>query len=238
LINLYRPPGENKKFWELLEEHLTQIKDKHKKRDIIMVGDFSIDLQLESMNSNRLIGKTLEFSLIQKITADTRITATHRSLIDHVYIKSKGDFSSKIITTDLSDNFVTLTTKNNTRVPKQKTNITKRWFTKQSYEHLQSLLGAEDWTQMNNLTADQAADYLERRITEHSDLVAPVLTKQIKVKKINQWTTQDIRTSLLDCSTLYKSAKKAKEKKLIDERIKTYKAYRKLLDKVTRAADH
>ena len=233
ILNIYRPPGDEEPFIDLLLENLKKIKKKYMTSDLQVVGDFNIDLSLETNQSTELISSMLEFNLVQQVTAYTRVTKTSRSLIDHVYIKTKGQFKTDVLITDLSDHYAVLSQRISTRINKAKTMVTKRWFTKEAYENLQVILAATDWSPMDNMNTDEAASYLEQQIIEASDIVAPILTKTIKIKKVNQWTTPGLRISLETNCRNYKSYKKLEKlKKDATEERNIYKAYKKVLSKV------
>ena len=235
VTNIYRPPGDQTTFFNYLEENLKKISEKTtKSEDMIITGDFNIDLTQQTRQSNNLLSSMLELDLTQRITTHTRVTDKTKTLIDHVYIKSKGNWQTDVITTDIADHLATLTTKTDNKVKKTKTQVTKRWFTPQAYEHIQTLLGAEDWSPMENMDTNDAANYLQSKIQEHSDTVAPILTKNMKVKKINQWTTKGIKISVKTCEKLYKAyIKKRKSNQIATLERQKHIKYKKILGKVT-----
>ena len=57
--------------------------------DIVMVGDFNIDLLQDNDHRDKLIEHTVIAGFIQQVTLPTRTTATSKSLIDHIFTKSK-----------------------------------------------------------------------------------------------------------------------------------------------------
>jgi hypothetical protein len=238
ITNIYRPPGDQTKFFEYLEDNLTKKEETKKPReDVIITGDFNIDLSQHTRQANILLSTTLEHDLTQRVTTHTRVTDKTKTLIDHVYIKTKGHWQTDVITTDIADHLATLTTRSNNKVKKPKTKITKRWFTPLAYEQLQTLLGAENWSPMNTMDTDDAAHYLQEKIQEHSDTVAPIQTKDIKIKKINQWTTKGIKISIKTCEKLYKSYIKKRNNNLIATIEKhKHKEYKRILKKVTNKA--
>lgn len=237
LTNLYRPPNNTDRFWEILNQNLEKIKENHKKEDKILIGDINIDLMKESQASNMIISCLLEYKMVQHVTIPTRIAANTRSLIDHAYIGSKKIFRSDVITTDISDHLATITYRTEGKTNKSRLKTTKRWFNPTAYDNLKLLLGAEDWSPMDNMNTDNAAEYLQTKINEYSDIVAPVTTKYIKVKKVNQWTTKGIKTSIVKCNKLYMNVVKKRKKGLIAvNEVIEYKKYKKILTKVNRKA--
>jgi exonuclease III len=231
ICNVYRPPGDVDMAIEALENNLNQLR-KYKCTDIIIVGDLNIDLSSTSTQANTLLSCTLGHEYLQLITEHTRVTERGESLIDHVYVKSNKLFESYVITTDLSDHYATATVITGTKVSNKKTEITKRWFTPETYTQLETLLTAHDWSPMDNLNTNEAAIHLEKTITEYCDLLAPVETRKLKTRRVNQWTTKGIMISLKHSSRLYKKYKKSKKPDMKSQ----YKNYKKLLDKVIKRA--
>jgi exonuclease III len=233
ICNVYRPPGDIRKSTDSLEQVIADIQQL-KGRDVILTGDFNVDLMNESIQANRLLNCTLQNDLIQLITAGTRQTDNKSTLIDHVYVNLKAcsSTSTYVITTDISDHFATLTTHSRNNKAKARQKVTKRWFTPVAYDMLSTMLEATDWSPMKDMNADEGANYLELKINEYSDIVAPIESKNIKKKKLNQWTTQGIRISLKQSAKLYKTSKKSPTE---DNKLK-YKRYKRLLDKVNKKA--
>ena len=195
-----------------------------------MVGDFNIDLLQDNNNRDKLIDSTVQLGFIQQVTLPTRVTDTSKSLIDHVYTKSKNTIATDVIASDISDHFLTLTTYSNNSSKRAKTSITKRWLTFDSYAQLQQLLKAENWDCMEAMSLEESTNYLTNKINEGLDIVAPIETKQIGKKPINLWTPAGARVSLKKSNQLYKKYKKnpTAEKK------SEYKKDKKKLDKLLR----
>ena len=230
IINVYRPLGDIGIFFNTLESNLEEICSKFPTHTIIMVGDFNIDLAKSSMNTNTLIETTLGFQLIQQVTLPTRVTSNSSTLIDHVYTKSKRTLKTDVVLTTISDHYATLTSFNDLLVKRKDIKVTKRWFVKDTYDKLATILGATDWTEMSEMSCDQAATHLEMKITEALDIVAPIETKLVKTRIENQWTTLGIKTSLFMAMKLYKKFKRSKNSIHGAE----YKHYKKILSKVIR----
>ena len=60
---------------------------------------------------------------------------------------------------------------------------------------------------METMSADVVAMYLETKIMKALDEVAPVMKKEVSVKKINQWSTSGIIASTKTLYMLYKEVK-------------------------------
>ena len=80
----------------------------------------------------------------------------------------------------------------------------------ESYLELATILAATDWSPMEAMNCEDSSEYLESKIKEAMDIVAPIETKIVKNKKENQWLTAGIRISLATSRLLYKRYKKSK----------------------------
>ena len=108
--------------------------------------------------------------------------------------------------------------------------ITKRWFKGDSYIQIQEILAGEDWSILHSLDAESSANHLIEKIQEAMDIVAPVETKELKKKPINQWTTPGIKISLKKASKLYRKYRSSRK---TADKIE-YKTYKKVLEAVIR----
>ena len=148
---------------------------------------------------------------IQQVTLPTRPGKNHSSLIDHVYTRSKRKLRSDIIITDVSDHYPILTTYPKWRAKREKVKITKRWLTPDSYDQLQTILAGTDWSiisSSNNI--EESTKTLEGIITEAMDIVAPIETKTLSKKPINQWLTLGLKISLKQSNKLYRKWRKSR----------------------------
>ena len=125
-------------------EHVEDLPKREKNMDILMVGDFNIDLLQDNNNRDKLIDSTVQLGFTQQVTLPTHVTDTSKSLIDHIYTKSKSTIATDVLASDISDHFLTLTTYSNSSSKSAKTYITKRWLTFDSYAQLQQLLKAKN----------------------------------------------------------------------------------------------
>ena len=87
------------------------------------------------------------------------------------------------IKSDLSDNYLTLTSYPKWKVRREKVTITKRWFTQDLYNHIREILAAESWDEMSKTDVNEATKYLSDKIKEALDIVVPIETKTVGVKK-------------------------------------------------------
>ena len=230
ILNVYRPFGDLNIFFAMLEETLEQFAESHPNSDLIIVGDFNIDLQRSSSITNRLIELTILNDLVQHVTIPTRISVNHRSIIDHVYIRSRRIMQTDVIMTAISDHFATITKIQDFKRDSPKNKVTKRWFTPETFEYLRILLRHENWTPMRDLNCAEATDFLIDKITKALDLLAPVETKELKSYSSNSWITQGIKISLQTQNSLLVKLNR------INNQVNTskYKTYKNILTKVIR----
>ena len=73
IINVYRPFGDLNTFFDTLEKTLEDITLSFPSSEIIMVGDFNIDLNKSSSAANRIIELGLYFDMVHQVTLPTRI---------------------------------------------------------------------------------------------------------------------------------------------------------------------
>ena len=139
-----------------------------------------------------------------QVTLPTRPGKNHCSLIDHVYTRSKRKLRLDIIIIDISDHYPILTTYPKWRAKREKTQITKRWFTPDSYDQLQTILAGTDWsTVCSGMNIEESTNKLEGIIKEAMDIVAPITTKILSKKPINQWLKLGLKISLKQSNNLY-----------------------------------
>ena len=96
------------------------------------------------------------------------------------------------------------------RQKRNKVTITKRWFTKEAYDQIASILGGTNWAPMATLKCEESTEFLQNKIIETLDIFAPVEMKTIKLKVENQWLTTGIIISLATSNKLYRRASKRK----------------------------
>ena len=141
----YRPFGDLNTLFDTLEGTLEGITLSFPNSEIIMVGDFNINLNKSSSAANRIIELGLYFDMVQQVTIPTRIQGSCHTIIDHVYVKAKQQAISNVIMTDISDHFATIIHFHRTKVALPSTKVTKRRLTAETYEYLCILLRHKNW---------------------------------------------------------------------------------------------
>ena len=82
IVNVYRPFGDIHTFFHNLEKNLDLIRTKLPSSDVVMVGDFNIDLSTSSVNTNRIVNLAMDNDMLQYVTIPTtRLVFLDLSLI-------------------------------------------------------------------------------------------------------------------------------------------------------------
>jgi hypothetical protein len=230
LLNCYCPFGDKGTFIQMFTKHIKDIMGKYPNHDLIVVGDFNMDLLTPGKHANELVDYMANNGLLQHITLPTRVENQSTSLIDHIYTKSKTKFSSAVITTDISDHCPTVLTAAETKSSMKGQNVTKRWLTDESYLQLKENLANIDWKELEDLNLDEATEKLHAMIVQELDKISPIETRFVKPKPINTWLTKGLKISSETSDKMYKKVKKGtldKEK---------HKHYKKILDSTIKLA--
>ena len=147
----------------------------------------------------------ISLGFIQQVTQATQQCDNTSSLIDHVCTRSRRTLRSDVIMSDISDHYPILTVYPKWRARREKVKITKRWFKQESYEQLQGILAATEWDSIINCTnIESSTKKLEDLITEAMDIVAPIESKTLGKRPINQWLTPGTLISIKHSTKLYK----------------------------------
>ena len=110
IVNVYRPFGNIDTFFKNLIKHIINLTKEEPLAEILLMGDFNIDLMRTTKSSERLVEDTIFHGFIQRVTMPTRTTDNTKSLIDHVYTKTRNHPYTDIIQSDISDHYITITT--------------------------------------------------------------------------------------------------------------------------------
>ena len=198
----------------------------------VIVGDFNIDLKKHSQDREYLMTCMAERKFVQCVQGTTRY-GTNPSTIDHIYVSSKNKPVSFNISADISDHNILTVTVGKEKIGKVRSKVTKRWITQDQYDNIRLFLREEDWTDLEHMNCNQAAEYLVAKINEIMDIFSPVETKELSSRPINQWKTKGLAISLARASKMYAQSKKQSAS---DKMRSDYKKYKKVLDATIRQA--
>lgn len=83
VINLYRPPfGNIANAISNLDETLKNYVDSYNKLDVLLVGDFNVNILEDSLGKLLLLDLCYEHNFISNIDTPTRLTATTATCLD------------------------------------------------------------------------------------------------------------------------------------------------------------
>ena len=197
IANIYRSPSRQPhKFIELLENVLQKF-ERHKQKQVLLLGDFNIDLIKHNcdINSQNLIDTTTNHGFVQLISRPTRITDHSASLIDHIYTnKLTKVVRTSVVTHDLSDHLATLVTvsldanfdnvqwRESERVNKSE-KYEYRMFNEANNEKFQELIADEIWDISDELDAQEQYDKFIDIYNKHYETAFPLNTKRTRRKK-------------------------------------------------------
>jgi len=163
IVNCYRPPSTNvNDFIGHLSELLECIDNSNTRSNLIVTGDFNIDLLNKSNKAtNKFLDTMYSYNLIPTILSATRVTDSHQSLLDNIFVSTNlGINISGILLEDISDHFVTFATikpiqvdKKLSQIPLPNGNISYK-YSKANFYYFKNLLDGYDWDNLHQLLID------------------------------------------------------------------------------------
>ena len=195
--NLYRSPDSKIKltdFTNRIEQMLAKL-DKHKTKNITLVGDLNIDLIKHDTDKHgqELINMTTSHGFLQVISRPTRITDHTATLIDHIYTNKIQDvYSCGVIACDISDHLVTyvniaLCEKLNHNT----TNFSKGYskFTEANTQKFRDLLNDETWQSVLDEPSAQSkyTKFIEIYTHHYNAAFPKVSTSKKRRKNVKPW---------------------------------------------------
>lgn len=216
IINVYRPPlGDFTIFEKIMEDVLKKLSDKCK--DLIVMGDFNVNIMVESHMKNSLVNLFRCFNLSPQFNEPTRITRTSSTCIDNIFCDC-NILNSEIINLLSSDHtgqyIVVPTTKQNSVIE-----IFKRRVKKEQVDRFVLNLDCDLSSQITftnddpNETYNKIVDIIKRNF----DMLFPKLCKKINCKLIfNDWATRGIIISRDKMYELYSEKAASNSQQSID----------------------
>ena len=193
----YRPPNTDfSLFQAFIDEKLTSIGSGS---DIVACGDWNLDLfrMSEDRACASFYNGMSSLSLIPTISKPTRISGTSCSLIDNIFISELSNFTSGILTFDITDHFpIFLVYKDifqNCRNIQEK--VTFRILSEVSLGNFYDGLSRESFTEVINETSlDRAVKLFDDKILEIYNFYCPVRTKIVSPKdKEKPWVNSNLK---------------------------------------------
>ena len=242
---IYRTPRYNS-VTELTSHLIQKINIiKRENKDIILTGDFNIDLMKYSRpqhdETTDFLDQMLVNNLLPKVTIPTRETETSSTLIDHIFTNiNQSKCIAGTLKTDISDHFsnffITKTHSQNLNRPHF---VTFRLITDQAIENLNRSLVSEGWNDiLDTQDVDEAYDLFTEKFSMLVDYHLPLKTVKFNKyrHKANTWMTKGILKSLKSKEKLYIKMLKSKGTPSFARNQEKYKIYKNQYNKCIRAA--
>jgi len=238
---IYRTPGSNAKS---SLEHFENIISKLKGNRQVLIGtDSNYDLlKMENHPSTASFFNTfMTNSFLPAISKPTRITDHSATLIDNIYINNmtqQTDFHSCILLEDISDHlpiFCSINVKTNRSNINKSIEFERRCLSPEAMESIKIHLEHIDWTDLNQLTVENAFMNFNERLNRVLDKFAPKIKIKIPKNRVmrDPWMTKGLMISSKNATKLYrKSIGKSKN----DEKYINYRNYRNKYNQLKRTA--
>ena len=239
---IYRSPsGKNfNEFFEKLEIIISKVSNENK--DVIVLGDFNIDLlKIESdKNASKLLDLFAGNNMVPMINLPTRVTDSSSTLIDHIY-KTVNDISDTAgsIVSDITDHYLNFILIKKQVTLKSQSHVTYRSYSERNLRKFNNYLENVDWSSVY-LSNDPNESYNEFLNIYHRALDINIPLKRRKFNKFkhkkNPWVTCGILKSLRTKYLLHKRILRCKNTAIKADVLLKYNAYNKVLSRVIRAA--
>ena len=198
---IYRVPGTNEaNFIEKYKSIVAKVKQERKR--CIIGTDQNLDYL--KINSH---ARTMEFfevnmsnGMIPMIYKPTRVTNRSATLIDNIYVDSYlcKNVKSCIVTTDISDHFLCLTTIQESigKLPSIES-YTVRKITDSTFRNMNASLNNRNWVVLEGMSPSEASEYLINEIQTVMDIYSPEKSIKPNNKKTycEPWMTQALKVS-------------------------------------------
>lgn len=198
---IYRPPNSNADmFTDSMNVLLSSIKSRYGFNNVIIMGDFNIDL-LTTVSSQLSLRYTVDMfsgGFIPLILRPTRVSCTSSTLIDHIWSNdASAALTSGIILSDISDHYPVFasfecnafTTTENFLL------VEKRMFTIQSKSAFSEGLLKVDWDSIKMLDdVNDKYDSFSSRIEQSFNHYFPLTTRRVKkIDAAKPYITSEIK---------------------------------------------
>ena len=223
-----------------LHELLTKLNKE--KKQIVLMGDFNIDILKYDNNSDssNFLDNMYTNSLIPYITAPSRITTRSKTLIDNIFSNIiEEDITSGNLTTTISDHFAQFyltkkRTKQNSHKKVYKHNFKN--FNKDAFERDLRNINWDEILETKDKNVNKSFENFLKKFNELLSLHAPIqrmTNKEIKLHA-KPWITKGILTSINAKNRIYRKLCRTKNPIRKEELYNSFKIYRNMLNKITR----
>lgn len=230
LVAMYWNRREEVTFYSQLNHILTHITKKYSKYNIILGGDFNIDILKNNLYTNTFLDLMSQYGYKQHVKQPTHITLTISTCLDLIFTNfESGSLCTTVEDLGFSDHCGTIITFSIPQRPKQTIWYTeKRFYSNNNIDEFKSKLKMVNWTDIIIKTENINVNY-----TAFSNLVTHILNQtipkiKIKLKTSYQkyWLTKGIKISCTN-KRLLKTLCLKSDSPIIK---KYYKKYEKILN--------
>lgn len=199
IATFYRPPGGNiDLFLDKFNDTLNEL-NANNNQEIIVCGDFNIDLltNLNNADSLNFINMCSSFSLVPLISKPTRVTENTATLIDNIIVNNPIHITSGIITVDISDHMPVFIIRKEFFSSSKSTSskqIKYRLVNERSLNSFYDYLSQYDFNiTANDLECEDALNHIINTINLAYDQCCPIRTKTLSNKSQSKpWITNVI----------------------------------------------
>ena len=246
---VYRPNTPPKADLDIFSFHLIELMEmiSLETKNCIIMGDINIDFLNESSHSktSEIVDNVYSCGYSPVITQPTRVTDNSATLIDQIFLNTRGVTSnckSGIIVTDVSDHYgVFLLANCMTQEHSQTENSPTpyRVYSENNINQFTNILQSMDLTNIiSENSAQLSYDKLHEKLQAAHSLAFPLKIRQgnRKRNKHNPWITPGIIKS---CKTKHKLLNKARMKNKVkpeNENVVKYRKYNDILNKIIKEA--
>jgi len=238
----YRSPSlkSQRELTNFMENLLNRLKNSNK--EVLILGDMNIDILKAEQNNDtaRYLDTFVANSFIPKITVPTRITHSSATLIDHIFYKlSDIQTEQGTIINDISDhfmNFIIIPLKCKSPAPKY---ISYRLTKPNNILAFSNALQTHNWSRTTDCyDANQSYEHFLQDYKELMNIHMPLVTKKFNRKhhKVKPWISKGILKSLRTRDRMHMKLLKCKNDVIRMGIKQELSQYRRLLNKVIRAA--
>ena len=207
IANIYRPPEGNKQnFITLLKGMLTKIENLDL-LDVIITGDFNIDVLTESNIKDNLYSNMADFGLKQLIHEPTRNKAS-KTCIDLIFTNIVHITSSGVALLNISDHLPVFMT-----VKQQVFGVETKTFRGRSYKNYNKPVFEERFRNLlwQNFDDSQDVEYcwdiFEKNIGLILDIMCPIREFKIRHKE-EPWLTPELTAQIIEKNAALKKARR------------------------------
>ena len=229
---------------EFIDEYLKPVSEKliSENKEVILLGDFNIDLL--RCDSNKNVSDFLDIiystNLLPNITSPTRLTSRSQTLIDNI-------FSSVINDDCIAGNLISPISGHHAQfliIPNYTTQNSKKDIYKRNFKHFDSKKFIADLEKVNGdniLTVSEGS--VNKSFQNFSNKITDILDKHVSITKLSlkemkssnkSWLTKGILKSINQKNAIYRKFIRAKNLHSKEMYHLEFKRYKSMINRLTR----